>query len=55
MLGLGLGWVIAALLLISSNPREMSEHQIETKARELGMVYPHEVVVFQEEEAAHPR
>ncbi len=52
MLGLGLGWFTASLLILLGNPGGMTDYQIESKARELGMVYAQEVLVLKEDQGA---
>lgn len=49
MLGLGLGLSIASLLLLLWPPERMTDYQIEKKAREMGMVYKQEVLVFKDD------
>lgn len=44
VLGFGLGLTVAALLMLLWSPARLSDYQVEQKARELGMVYRHEVL-----------
>jgi len=39
----------AAILFFLWKPLSMSDFEVERKARDLGMVYQHELVVFKEE------
>lgn len=52
-LGLGIGLVVASLLMLATAEGKVSREEIERRARELGMVYREEVVVVdtQPEEA----
>jgi len=49
-LGFGLGLLLAALLIVLQGARPVPAADVERLAREQGMVYPHEVVNFAEEE-----
>lgn len=44
VLGFGLGLTVAALLMMLWSPGRLTKYQVEQKARELGMVYRHEVL-----------
>jgi len=50
LLGFGLGLLLAALLVLLQGARPIPLAELERMAREQGMVYPHEVVPFAEEE-----
>ncbi len=49
--GFGLGLVLASLLLLLFPSGRMNSSQIEDAARDMGMVYPQEVLTLQEREA----
>ncbi len=49
MFGIGIGFVIAGLLITFALPKP-SQYQIESFAREQGMVYPNEVLPFNPED-----
>ncbi len=49
-MGFGLGLALASTLLILIPTGVLTDFQIESKARDLGMVYPQEVLVLQERE-----
>ena len=50
LFGLGVGLVLASMLLTLTLPgKEISQEEVERKARELGMVYREEILVFNEE------
>lgn len=55
LLGLGLGWITAALLMMAWNPGKLSDYQLEIKARDMGMVYADEVLHFREDPAESPQ
>ncbi|WP_057978179.1 hypothetical protein [Caloramator mitchellensis] len=46
LLGLGIGIVITAILMSFTTTKNMTNQQIEIKARELGMKYPDEIKAF---------
>lgn len=52
MLGFGLGLCLAALVMMAQEARPPSPRKIERLAREMGMVYPNEVVPFTRDGAA---
>lgn len=43
LLGIGIGMVISALLMLAVPPSEMSSADIEKAARDMGMIYKDEV------------
>ena len=50
LFGLGVGLVLASMLLTLTLPgKDISQEEVERKARELGMVYREEILVFNEE------
>jgi hypothetical protein len=48
LMGIGIGWLLLGLLLAVWNPYVPTNRQIELRARELGMVYQSEVLIFSE-------
>ncbi|MBS4032722.1 MAG: hypothetical protein KGZ63_15075 [Clostridiales bacterium] len=49
ILGLGLGLLLASVVMFAQNARPVSADKVERLARQMGMVYPQEVVTFREE------
>ncbi len=42
--------MISSLLFVLTPSDSMTSHELEMAAREIGMVYPHEVLVYEERE-----
>lgn len=49
ILGLGLGLLLASMVMFAQNVQPVSADKVERLARQMGMVYPEEVVTFREE------
>lgn len=46
-MGIGLGIVIASLIMLFSQSSYYSDYEIEKKAREMGMKYPEEILAIE--------
>lgn len=46
VVGLGIGIIIASLVLSLYNPSKVSDAQVEKRAREMGMKYPDEIKAY---------
>lgn len=46
MLGLGLGLLLASLVMLVQGGRPLPPERVEQLARKMGMVYPQEVVTY---------
>lgn len=51
MLGCGVGLMLAALVFMAHGSRPLPAGRVEHLAREMGMVYPQEIVPFAAEES----
>jgi hypothetical protein len=46
VLGLGLGLLLASVVMFAQNARPVSADKVERLARQMGMVFPEEIITF---------